>query len=724
MKSNAVRTIGVLLALLAACSSAGAGVEAVEGGVRFTYADPNAGAVFLAGAFNNWSAEANPLTLGEDGVWSAVVPLGEGKHEYKLVVDGQWFADPDNPVTAGEYGNSVVQVGSGGEIVTMAATANTGYSAKIFLGGRVISRFISRENDDRGGRMELERPYMDVDLDWLIRANDYLDLHLLTSINNENEETVTDFWKTNLRFDRGSLRLHTEDFSLKMFDNESAGRFDDPLTLVGGIGIYDHDFGYRQQGAIGSFGLGALDLTFLYADDFENGGTSVTTLDSLGVAETGTLFDSTLSTEHRPGAFRFDRAEAVTYDIYDDDNDKDIMAVRAGMPVRDLRLGFSARLDRGYNPGTLSLVRADSADAAGAGGIQTKYGKTWERWWGAGGDLVYGAGEKPFALRFEVLHGRAEVRATDGREADVEVRTNGEAEATPGDSVYTAGLATISEERIAGDAEFEIDRSTRVFLGGEYRFEKSGLRLSADYEREEHRQTYYATGIRDTIENVMSVYRFAADQGLERFLGRKWNLGLEVSVYDFWYDARTPWRNQFWFDERNFWLEQSEHEISLDRLVLVGGRNASFVRPELSTVLYAPKNLTFAWKGTFAGIDLDKDPKYTENLFQFKAYPAKRFRVYSDTRLVKYTNPVLDLFGSYWCTFAEVAYEIASGIEVALSYGVDPYIVDETTNEYDSVGRDLFLFARGANGDEARRSFLGLATAVPAAEQALEDERR
>ncbi|RPJ42882.1 MAG: hypothetical protein EHM19_09750, partial [Candidatus Latescibacterota bacterium] len=301
MKWKAVRQALVSLALLAAAGPAAAGVESADGGIRFTYTDPNAGAVSLAGAFNNWNAEGTPLAKEGDGVWSVVVPLGEGKHEYKFVVDGQWFADPENPVTAGEYGNSVVQVGADGAIAVLAATANTAYSAKILLGGRVISRFISRENEDRGGRFELERPYMDIDLDWTIRANDYLDLHVLTTINNENEETVTDFWKTNSRFDRGSLRLHTERFTLKMFDNESAGRFDDPLELVGGIGIYDHDFGFRQQGAIGNFAAGKLDVTLLYSDDFENGGTSTTTLDTLSIADEGTIFDSTL------GAYRFAR---------------------------------------------------------------------------------------------------------------------------------------------------------------------------------------------------------------------------------------------------------------------------------------------------------------------------------------------------------------------------------------------------------------------------------
>ena len=50
--------------------------------------------------------------------------------------------------------------------------------------------------------------------------------------------------------------------------------------------------------------------------------------------------------------------------------------------------------------------------------------------------------------------------------------------------------------------------------------------------------------------------------------------------------------------------------------------------------------------------------------------------------------------------------------------------MDETTNEFDEIGRDMFLFGRGASGDTARRNYLGLGEFIPGAEKALEDERR
>jgi hypothetical protein len=103
--------IGPALAIALAVAMAAPALAAptkVDGGIQFTYADPNAASVTWAGEFNGWNATASPMAKGGDGTWSIVIPLPPGKHQYKFVVDGQWIADPENGVTAGDYGNSVV----------------------------------------------------------------------------------------------------------------------------------------------------------------------------------------------------------------------------------------------------------------------------------------------------------------------------------------------------------------------------------------------------------------------------------------------------------------------------------------------------------------------------------------------------------------------------------------------------------------------------------------
>jgi 1,4-alpha-glucan branching enzyme len=83
-------------------------------GWRFSYSDPSANSVALAGTFNNWSTSSDPLKKGDNGVWTIVKPLDPGTYQYKFVVNGSdWKPDPENPNSADDgYGgkNSTLTV--------------------------------------------------------------------------------------------------------------------------------------------------------------------------------------------------------------------------------------------------------------------------------------------------------------------------------------------------------------------------------------------------------------------------------------------------------------------------------------------------------------------------------------------------------------------------------------------------------------------------------------
>lgn len=51
--------------------------------------------VMLAGSFNNWDPDAQPMKKTDSG-WIAYVKLGPGKYWYKFIVDGRWTIDNDN----------------------------------------------------------------------------------------------------------------------------------------------------------------------------------------------------------------------------------------------------------------------------------------------------------------------------------------------------------------------------------------------------------------------------------------------------------------------------------------------------------------------------------------------------------------------------------------------------------------------------------------------------
>ncbi|UCF77787.1 MAG: hypothetical protein JSW03_06650 [Candidatus Eiseniibacteriota bacterium] len=81
--------------------------------VEFFLEAPDAKKVYLAGGFNDWSADEDRMEKDEQGVWRIKILLSPGRHEYRFVVDGNWIEDPQNPNTVGNpYGgvNSVIEV--------------------------------------------------------------------------------------------------------------------------------------------------------------------------------------------------------------------------------------------------------------------------------------------------------------------------------------------------------------------------------------------------------------------------------------------------------------------------------------------------------------------------------------------------------------------------------------------------------------------------------------
>lgn len=63
--------------------------------------------VVLSGSFNGWRENELYLTKTATG-WELPYVLGPGNHAYKFIVDGQWMADPANPLTAADKSNSYV----------------------------------------------------------------------------------------------------------------------------------------------------------------------------------------------------------------------------------------------------------------------------------------------------------------------------------------------------------------------------------------------------------------------------------------------------------------------------------------------------------------------------------------------------------------------------------------------------------------------------------------
>jgi len=83
--------------------------------IRIEFAHPSAARVAIAGTFNGWRPDATQMIQVTEGRWFKELVLPPGRYEYRLVVDGEWMADPRVcQTTPNPFGqpNSVLLVGS------------------------------------------------------------------------------------------------------------------------------------------------------------------------------------------------------------------------------------------------------------------------------------------------------------------------------------------------------------------------------------------------------------------------------------------------------------------------------------------------------------------------------------------------------------------------------------------------------------------------------------
>ncbi len=58
---------------------------------------PDANEVYLTGDFNQWQPRENQMLKAQDGSFRVKIKLPPGQYQYKFIVDGVWYNDPDAP---------------------------------------------------------------------------------------------------------------------------------------------------------------------------------------------------------------------------------------------------------------------------------------------------------------------------------------------------------------------------------------------------------------------------------------------------------------------------------------------------------------------------------------------------------------------------------------------------------------------------------------------------
>src|SRR5450432_1146511 len=103
--------------------------------------------VAVAGAFNGWSMDKNPMTSGAAGEWTASVPLKPGRYGYKFVVDGKWTIDPENTQTEdnglGDK-NSVLNIAGESQGVAPVIYADSQKGSKLLVRAANLAGKISK----------------------------------------------------------------------------------------------------------------------------------------------------------------------------------------------------------------------------------------------------------------------------------------------------------------------------------------------------------------------------------------------------------------------------------------------------------------------------------------------------------------------------------------------------------------------------------------------------
>ncbi len=759
LTSRAASIAALAVSLLLIAVTAWAAPEKASGGIRFTYHDANAATVAWAGAFNNWSTSANPMTKGAGGVWTVVVALPPGEQQYKFVVDGQWVADPENGTTAGEFGNSVVKVGADGGLLTQAVTSNTAYSAKIAIDGRTHALFLERF-DPTTSRYELSRPLFDIDLGFGVRISDLLKGRILTNIDPQKED-VQDY-RSRLNFKRGTLDFQQPDLRILAFDSETIPTWDDPARLVGDIGIYRHPYGYQRNGFLVASPKLGFDTQVLYADNSSVGGTEFpggSTINDFSL-DRGTNRKFVFTGDAYGDAWKQLRAyrkdastfalvphqvsKITTTDVgdngqsfgYGDGAENTFAAsVRRQLPG-GLRVGVLGRSDRGFHLGRLVLAET-LTDTTGT----LTYGQTEQEWFAGGVDALWN-GKPGVAIWAEFLQGARRLDMMD-RASRVQFLATGIT------GTGAAGITTTGSDTPLGQ-HYNLDESRRMLGGASWSFASNDVTVRAEVEHQEHRYPTWSqppvapaglsnvdhqqfenvdfqraayTDSRD-VENAMTEVRLGWDRNWRYYLGRevKSSMNLELTTFD--YDPRTSWEYQMWFPTGNFWLEQNGTVAGPDRLVVLGEKHVFRFRPSLDVPIRRARDIRFRFEGTYSGTKIGLRPRYSESIFQFGGNLNHVLRLTNDTRWVKYDAPALSLNRSWFSQFTELRYQFAEGIHVGIGWGVSPNVIDPVTNEFANIGRDVFLSDRNANGYVAEHNWLSLAPQIAAAERALQNERR
>ena len=354
------------IALLALAAGSYGGTAKAPGGIEFTYYDPSAYSVSLAGSFNNWDARANPMTKDKEGNWKVAVPLSPGKYEYKFVVNGgTWMADPENPKTAGDYGNSALEIDKDGNPAVAGAVtpiSNTVANARVALNGWFRGTYTTRKNARAvyatgsaplgDARWRLSRPAHEM----YVSVNPTIGSDVKGSATLRIDSGVGDIREIRTDLYAARLTFQKSRFDVMGYHNDEIAGFDDPMGVLGhqdlpGSVVGDNiNFGRGTQGMLGTLRLQGAELTGLYSNTYDYD-----------------IYNSPLAWKYNPETEAFDslpRYDNVGTDVLALRVKRAFHGVACGLTYLSARDGWWIPFEGQNASSAIDRYRADTGDSA------------------------------------------------------------------------------------------------------------------------------------------------------------------------------------------------------------------------------------------------------------------------------------------------------------------------------------------------------------------------
>lgn len=665
-----------------ACADFPAGVP---GGVEFVLRDAAAVKVYWAGEYNAWSTSTNPFQRDDEGVWRLVLSLPAGEHEYKFVVDGNYLADPDNPQTRGEYGNSWIKVKADGSVEAAGGgRAPSALNSKLFIGGLYYGRYELEARDREGDRVMLEKPRHDINLAFDLQLNPSLRGEV--ELNIDNVSDLSEMWRTRLNFQRAKLTLTRPEFKLELFDNVASFASDDPLHLVGKVGTYAYDYGYGARGLVFAKTLPLdLELKALLAD--------------AGVDQPQRPADAQPDTSIVGGY--------AQYGFYDNAGYRDDLALQLAREFGPSRLIYLARAARGLQPGFLFIQTGEDDDyrvnyrTVRNNLLQSiTWTQAWTDWLGT---------------ELELVRGGAQLQSKDRAYYDLIEATN-----TP------LFIQSYRDER---SWDLQKTRGTALVARiGEGR----ALNLELRHHYQENRNLYeHLWGAWPEI-NSPEANAWARSYAAElNYTSGDWSYQLAVEQEEFEFDENLRWGDHFWFSKGdlgagNLWI--NGNQLPVHKYGLIGFRSASVISQRLSIPLTRDDarggDLDLAFDLKVASTRLDRAPVYYELLSEWHWRPRSQWELIYNQRFAKYDHDFLDLSDFFVNHFAELSYHVGSAGVLSLGWGVDPYWLDPVSKTFQPHGRREFLAEQGVDEEALADNYQRMGSLLRRAEDALSEIQR